>query len=80
MADIIQNAEVLSMEDQCTNMGWVDPNAQIDLSLVPWYNWLQIVVLVILSGCFSGLNLGVLGLDTKDLELMTQGPFETKED
>ena len=33
-----------------------------------------------LSGCFSGLNLGVLGLDTKDLELMTEGPYETKED
>ena len=33
-----------------------------------------------LSGCFSGLNLGVLGLETKDLELMTEGPYESKEE
>ena len=36
-----------------------------------WWKWVAIVVLIILSGCFSGLNLGVLGLDLKDLELMT---------
>jgi len=33
-----------------------------------------------LSGSFSGLNLGVLGLDTNDLEMMAEGPYETKED
>ena len=33
-----------------------------------------------LSGCFSGLNLGVLGLDEKDLELMMEGPYESKEE
>ena len=38
------------------------------------------MVLIILSGCFSGLNLGVLSLETKDLEMMTQGPFETEDD
>jgi len=37
-----------------------------------------IVGLVMLSGCFSGLNLGVLGLETKNLEMMTQGPWEDK--
>ena len=47
------------------------------LGAVPWWQWILILALVTLSGCFSGLNLGVLGLDTKDLELMTEGPYET---
>ena len=38
------------------------------------------IVLIVLSGTFSGLNLGYLGLDPKYLELLTIGPFETKED
>ena len=50
------------------------------LGNVEWWRWLLILGLVILSGCFSGLNLGVLGLDTKDLEMMTEGPYETLED
>lgn len=50
------------------------------LSEVPWYNWLIIVFLLALSGSFSGLNLGVLGLDVKDLEMMSEGPYETAED
>lgn len=33
-----------------------------------------------LSGTFSGLNLGLLGLDVKNLELITKGPFSTKEE
>jgi metal transporter CNNM len=33
-----------------------------------------------LSGTFSGLNLGLLGLDVKNLELLTKGPFNTKEE
>jgi metal transporter CNNM len=28
-----------------------------------------------MSGMFSGLNLGLLGLDVKNLELLTKGPF-----
>lgn len=44
------------------------------------YDWAALTVLVILSGCYSGLNLGVLGLDIKDLELMSKGPYESKQD
>ena len=40
------------------------------LSEVEWWRWLLIVVLVILSGCYSGLNLGVLGLNVNDLEMI----------
>ena len=36
----------------------------------PWRIAL-IVGLVTLSGCFSGLNLGVLGLETQNLEMLT---------
>lgn len=42
--------------------------------------WVTLIVLVTLSGCFSGLNLGVLGLDVKELEMMSKGPYETKKD
>lgn len=48
------------------------------MAAVEWWRWILILGLVILSGCFSGLNLGVLGLDTKDLEMLTEGPYETK--
>ena len=50
------------------------------MAAVEWWRWILILGLVMLSGCFSGLNLGVLGLDTKDLEMLTEGPYETKED
>lgn len=36
--------------------------------------------LVLLSGCFSGLNLGVLSLDVTQLDLLREGPFENKEE
>jgi uncharacterized membrane protein len=45
-----------------------------------WWKWVAIVVLITLSGCYSGLNLGVLGLDIKELEMMTAGPYETTQD
>ena len=48
------------------------------MAAVEWWRWILILGLVMLSGCFSGLNLGVLGLDTKDLEMLTEGPYETK--
>lgn len=33
-----------------------------------------------LSGTFSGLNLGLLGLDVKNLEILTKGPFNSEEE
>lgn len=38
-------------------------------------DYVIIVVLALMSGAFSGLNLGLLGLDVKNLELLTKGPF-----
>ena len=35
--------------------------------------WVTIVVLVVLSGLFSGLNLGLMGLDPVDLEVVMSG-------
>ena len=43
-------------------------------------NIFLIIVLASLSGCFSGLNLGLLGLDVKNLELLTKGPFSTEQE
>ena len=47
------------------------------------FDYLQVVYIVALaslSGLFSGLNLGLLGLDVKNLELLTKGPFQTEEE
>ena len=55
-------------------------NLSEQLANVEWWRWLLILGLILLSGCFSGLNLGVLGLDVKDLEMMSDGPYESKED
>ena len=63
-------------------MSEAEPEKSLTESLqaVEWWRWVIIVSLITLSGCFSGLNLGVLGLDLKDLEMMSEGPYETKED
>ena len=48
------------------------------------FEWIQIVVLASMSGMFSGLNLGLLGLDIGNLELLTKpndkGTWDTLED
>ena len=74
------------MSEEASLPGTADPDAEPELSLgeslaaVEWYNWLIIFTLICLSGSFSGLNLGVLGLDVKDLELMSEGPYDCKAD
>jgi metal transporter CNNM len=47
---------------------------------VPWWKIFVIVVLQLVSAFFNGLNLGVMGLDPRYLELLTMGPFENKAD
>ena len=44
-----------------------------------WHDFVAIVVLSTMSGLFSGLNLGLLGLDVKNLELLTEGPFDNEQ-
>lgn len=41
-----------------------------------WTDFIMIICLAAMSGAFSGLNLGLLSLDVKDLELLTKGPFK----
>ena len=40
----------------------------------------MIVLLAIMTGLFSGMNLGIISLDPGYLELLCMGPFESKED
>jgi len=44
------------------------------------WHFIVLAVLLSLSGLFAGLTLGIMGLDTRNLELLTHGPFLTKEE
>ena len=43
-------------------------------------DYIFIVILSMMCGAFSGLNLGLLGLDVKNLELLTKGPFNDEQE
>ena len=52
----------------------------IEEKSVSWQQYVVIFILAIMSGMFSGLNLGLLGLDVKNLELLTKGPFNDEDE
>ena len=43
-----------------------------------WWQFLLIVVLIILCGVFSGNNIGIMAYDVSYLEMVSKGPYETK--
>jgi len=43
-----------------------------------WYTWPSVGFLIVLSGLFSGLTLGLLGLDVKELEIVASGDRKNK--
>lgn len=45
-----------------------------------WWRFVLIIGLSVLSALFSGLNLGIISLDIEYLEILSDGPFENKED
>lgn len=45
---------------------------------ISYTEFILIFVLAMMSGAFSGLNLGLLGLDVRNLELLTKGPFNNE--
>lgn len=47
---------------------------------VSYTDLILIFVLAMMSGAFSGLNLGLLGLDVRNLELLTKGPFNNEQE
>lgn len=51
--------------------------APVDTAGPQWYDFVAIVTLATMSGMFSGLNLGLLGLDINNLELIAKGPHNT---
>ena len=52
----------------------------VEETQVHWTDFVAIVILAIMSGLFSGLNLGLLGLDVKNLELLIKPPFHNAEE
>lgn len=66
----------MNSTDTLINEGEIESGSA---AVEPWRIGL-IVFLVCLSGCFSGLNLGVLSLDVSQLNLLTEGPFETTQE
>jgi hypothetical protein len=55
-------------------------DAPVEKKEVSWQQYVLIIVLAVMSGMFSGLNLGLLGLDVKNLELLVRGPFNDEEE
>ena len=49
------------------------------MAIAIWY-YPIIVMLSLSSAVFNMLNIGLMGLDPRHLELQMQGPFETKKD
>ena len=47
---------------------------------VEWWRIVIIVALSFFTAIVSGLNLGIISLEPSYLELLTMGPFQTKED
>jgi hypothetical protein len=45
-----------------------------------WWEFVLIVLFVILCGIFSGNNIGIMAYDVGYLEMLSKGPYETKED
>ena len=45
-----------------------------------WWEFVLIVAFVILCGVFSGNNIGIMAYDIGYLEMLSKGPYETKED
>ena len=52
----------------------VDPKAEV----VYWWRILLVVIFQICTAYFNGMNLGVMSLDVRFLEILAMGPFETK--
>lgn len=55
-------------------------SAEPDASSGTYWQYIVAVVLALFSACFSGLNLGFMGLEPQFLEILAMGPFESKED
>ena len=68
------------MSDTIDATACPEASGEVDLSTVEWWRWILIVSLIALSGCFSGLNLGVLGLEVSDLEIIAEEPFADPEE
>ena len=45
-----------------------------------WQNLLLVILMIFLSAYCNGTNIGVMGLDVQQLELMSKGPYETEEE
>jgi hypothetical protein len=45
-----------------------------------WSNLLIVILMILLSAYCNGTNIGVMGLDVQQLELMSQGPYETEDE
>ena len=45
-----------------------------------WYSLVIVIFLVLLSAYSNGVNIGVMGLDVQQLQLMSKGPYETEEE
>ena len=45
-----------------------------------WLSLILVILAILLSAYSNGVNIGVMGLDVQQLELMSKGPYETEEE
>ena len=69
------STEPITLSNVTETLDCIVVEKEIDLATVEWWRWVLITTLITLSGCFSGLNLGVLGLEVSDLEIIAEEPF-----
>jgi hypothetical protein len=68
---------ILKIMNTTYNTTTTDPGGESGAGY-EWWRFLSNSSSSFLSAIFSGLNLGIIGLDPGYLELLTMGPFETK--
>lgn len=63
-----------------TSNNTMNSNENEEAGGMSWQNLLLVILMILLSAYCNGTNIGVMGLDVQQLELMSKGPYETEDE